>query len=87
MAEAGIEKFEADQWLGLFAPKGTPSPVIEKLVMEVNKVLASEDFGQVLANAGMTSAKTGKAETFDAFFKNDLTQWTNVVKIANIAPE
>lgn len=87
MAEAGIEKFEADQWLGLFAPKGTPSHVIEKLVMEVNKVLASEDFGQVLANAGMTSAKPGKAETFDAFFKNDLTQWTNVVKIANIAPE
>ena len=38
MAEAGVEKFEADQWLGLFAPKGTPASVIEKWVAEINRV-------------------------------------------------
>jgi tripartite-type tricarboxylate transporter receptor subunit TctC len=87
MAEAGLDKFEADQWLGLLAPKGTPPAVIDKLVSEVNKVLLLDDFGQALANAGMSSARPGKAESFDAYFKQDLTQWSNVVNTANIKPE
>jgi tripartite-type tricarboxylate transporter receptor subunit TctC len=87
MAEAGIEKFEADQWLGVFAPKGTPAAVIEKWVVETNKVLAQDDFNQSLANAGMSSAKQGKAESFDAYFKQDLLQWSQVVKAANITPD
>jgi tripartite-type tricarboxylate transporter receptor subunit TctC len=32
----------------------------------------------------MNSAKPGKPETFDAFFKQELTQWTKVVKDAGI---
>ena len=87
MAEAGVEKFEADQWLGLFAPKGTPASVIEKWVAETNKILAQDDFNQSLANAGMSSAKPGKAESFDAYFKQDLLQWSQVVKAANIKPD
>ncbi|NBY69080.1 MAG: tripartite tricarboxylate transporter substrate binding protein [Betaproteobacteria bacterium] len=87
MAEAGVDKFEADQWLGLFAPKGTPTNVIEKLVAEVNKVLVQDDFTQSLAGAGMNSAKPGKPESFDAYFKQDLAQWAQVVKSANITPE
>jgi tripartite-type tricarboxylate transporter receptor subunit TctC len=73
--------------LGLFAPKGTPSNVIEKLVAEVNKVLVQDDFTQSLAGAGMNSAKPGKPESFDAYFKQDLAQWAQVVKSANITPE
>jgi len=87
MAEAGMKDFEVDQWLGLLAPKGTPPAVVDKLVSEVNKVLLLEDFGQALANAGMNSAKPGKPETFDAFFKQELTQWTKVVKDAGIKLE
>jgi tripartite-type tricarboxylate transporter receptor subunit TctC len=87
MAEAGVEKFEADQWLGLFAPKGTSAAIIEKWVAETNKILAQDDFNQSLANAGMSSAKPGKAEGFDAYFKQDLMQWSQVVKAANITPD
>lgn len=87
MAEAGMKDFEVDQWLGLLAPKGTPPAVIDKLVSEVNKVLVQDEFGQALANSGMNSAKPGKPETFDAFFKQELVQWTKVVKAADIKPE
>ena len=87
MAEAGMKDFEVDQWLGLLAPKGTPATVVDKLVSEVNKVLAQDEFGQALANSGMHSAKPGKPETFDAFFKQELVQWTKVVKAADIKPE
>lgn len=87
MMEAGVDKFEADQWLGLLAPKGTPSEVVQKLAAEVNKVLAQDEYSAALANAGMTAAKAGKPEGFDAYFKQDLAQWTAVVKSAGIKPE
>ncbi len=87
MSEAGMDKFEADQWLGLLAPKGTPPAVVDRLVAEVNKVLVLDDFGLVLANAGMARAKPGKAETFDSYFKQDLLQWQTLVTAANIKPE
>lgn len=87
MMEAGVDKFEADQWLGLLAPKGTPYEVVQKLAVEVNKVLAQDEYSAALANAGMTAAKAGKPEGFDAYFKQDLAQWTAVVKSAGIKPE
>ena len=40
-----------------------------------------------MTNAGMHSAKPGKPEAFDAFFKQELGQWTKVVKAADIKPE
>ena len=87
MMEAGVDKFEADQWLGLLAPKGTPPEVVQKLAAEVNKVLAQEEYSAALANAGMSAAKPGKPEGFDAYFKQDLAQWAAVVKSAGIKPE
>jgi tripartite-type tricarboxylate transporter receptor subunit TctC len=87
MEEAGMGKFEAAQWLGLLAPKGTSSAVIEKWNVEINKVLAAAEFDSALANAGMTSAKPGSPQDFDAYFKQDLTQWSVLVKAANIKPE
>ena len=87
MAEAGMANFEVQQWMGLLAPNGTPSAVVDQLVNEVNKVLASNDFGLTLANSGTTSAKPGKAADFEAYFQQDLAMWTTVVKSANIQAE
>ena len=82
-----MKDFEVEQWLGLLAPKGTPVAVVDKLVGEINKVLMQEDFGLAMTNAGMHSAKPGKPEAFDTFFKQELVQWTKVVKAADIKPE
>jgi len=87
MSEAGMDKFEVQQWMGLLAPKGTPPAVMEHLVREVNKVLALNDYGQSLQSAGATSAKPGKPIEFETYFQQDLAQWTSVVKAANIQPE
>ena len=87
MAEAGMANFEVQQWMGLLAPSGIPSAVVDQLVNEVNKVLASNDFGLTLANSGTTSAKPGKAADFEAYFQQDLAMWTTVVKSANIQAE
>ena len=87
MAEAGMKEFEIQQWIGLMAPQGTPAAVVNRLVSEVNNVLALNEFGQALSSSGTNSAKPGKAADFDAYFKQDLAQWAGVVKAADIKPE
>jgi tripartite-type tricarboxylate transporter receptor subunit TctC len=87
MAEAGMKEFEIQQWIGLMAPQGTPAAVVNRLVSEVNTVLALNEFGQALSSSGTNSAKPGKAADFDAYFKQDLAQWLGVVKAADIKPE
>jgi tripartite-type tricarboxylate transporter receptor subunit TctC len=87
MAEAGMDKFEIQQWIGLMAPQGTPTTVTDRLVKEVNNVLALNEFGQALSSSGTNSAKPGKAADFDTYFQQDLAQWSSVVQSANIKPE
>jgi tripartite-type tricarboxylate transporter receptor subunit TctC len=87
MAEAGMKEFEIQQWIGLMAPQGTHAAVVNRLVSEVNTVLALNEFGQALSSSGTNSAKPGKAADFDAYFKQDLAQWVGVVKAADIKPE
>lgn len=87
MAEAGVAGFEADQWLGILAPRGLPRAVVDRLVGEVNKALAADEVRATLVNAGMTAAAPGTASAFDAYLKQDLAKWTAVVKAANIQSE
>ncbi len=87
MIEAGVPGFEADQWLGLLAPRGLPRLVGERLVAEVNKVLANDELRNVLLQAGMTPAAAGTSTAFEAMITQDLAKWSAVVKAQNIQPE
>lgn len=87
MAEAGVPKFEADQWLGYLAPRGTPRAVVERLVAEMNKALSSDEVRATLAQNGMSAAAPATPSEFGAYFKQDLAKWTNVVRVANIQPD
>jgi tripartite-type tricarboxylate transporter receptor subunit TctC len=87
MVEAGVPGFEADQWLGLLAPRGLPQAVGERLVAEVHKALASEELRQVLLKAGMTPAGAGTSAAFESMLRQDLAKWSAVVKTQNIRPE
>ena len=87
MAEAGVPDFDVDQWLGLLAPRGLPRPVADRLVAEVNKVLASDDFRAALAQSGMNAAAPGSAAAFEKMLKDDVVRWTAVVKAQGIQPD
>jgi tripartite-type tricarboxylate transporter receptor subunit TctC len=87
MAEAGVADFEADQWLGLLAPRGLPPAVAERLAGEANKALASEELRAALAQAGMSAAPAGTPAAFDAYLRRDLARWAALVKAQGIQPE
>ncbi len=84
MAEAGLPGFELVQWHALYAPKGTPAPIIAKLSAALEKALADpkvlarfDDFATVLFPA---SAR-GPAAT-DARLKSEVALWGKVIKDA-----
>jgi tripartite-type tricarboxylate transporter receptor subunit TctC len=87
MGEAGVADFEAEQWLGLLAPRGVPPAIADRLVAEAGKALASDEFRAALIAAGMSAAAPGTAASFAAYFRDDLAKWSALIRSANIKAE
>ena len=71
--------FYADAWSGLFAPKGTPRPVVDKLSNEVQRILRLPDVRDKLAALGAEPVGSTQAE-FAAHLKREIDKWAKVVK-------
>lgn len=72
--ESGVTGFESVGWFGLFAPKGTPIEIINKISTDALKALGSDDVEKQMAKigsepAGMTIAK------FTDFVNRDILKW------------
>ncbi|KAF1070690.1 tripartite tricarboxylate transporter substrate binding protein [Variovorax sp.] len=71
--------FYADAWSGLFAPKGTPQPVVDKLSAEVQRILKLPEVREKLAALGAEPVGSTQAE-FAAHVKKEIDKWAKVVK-------
>ena len=71
--------FYADAWSGLFAPKGTPPPVVDKLSAEVQRILKLPDVREKLAALGAEPVGSRQVE-FAAHVKKEIDKWAKVVK-------
>ena len=84
--EAGVSGYEYHTWFGIWAPKNTPQPIIEKLHAEVKKALADPGIQQrIAATAGEPSAM--ELKELDQFLKAEIAKWAEVVKRAGIKVE
>lgn len=52
VAESGFSDFDVQAWFALFAPKGTPEPVVQRLAAEVEKILKRPDIREKMAKLG-----------------------------------
>lgn len=84
MQEAGIAGYEASQWVGYLAPRGTPKSVIERFSSAVNKLLASDEVRESLARQGIDPDGSSTPASFAAFVQKDLAKWKAVVRDAKI---
>jgi tripartite-type tricarboxylate transporter receptor subunit TctC len=77
--ESGITRFEGESWFGLFAPAGTPQPIIDRLRREVATVTAEPDFDRYVArDAGrLLSVPPARQEQF---LKDELARWSALIK-------
>lgn len=79
IAESGYPGFYADAWSGLFAPKHTPKAIVDKLSVEVQRILKLPDVRERLAAVGAEAVGSSPAE-FSAHLKREIDKWGRVVK-------
>jgi tripartite-type tricarboxylate transporter receptor subunit TctC len=84
MDEAGVAGFEASQWLGYLAPRGTPPAIIAKLNAEVGKAISDPTVQATLARNGMDAAAPGTPEKFSSYLQDELEKWQRIVKQGGI---
>jgi tripartite-type tricarboxylate transporter receptor subunit TctC len=86
VAEAGVPGYDARTWYGLFAPAGTPQPIVDKLAAAANNALESADMKAKLASQGLEAAG-GTPVQFASFMRSESAKWAQVIKNANIKIE
>lgn len=82
-AEAGLPDYEVSTWYGLFAVKGTPPELVERMKTEVKKALASPELQNNWHNGG-SEIPTMSSSEFGAMLASEITRWNKVVKTANV---
>ena len=83
-AEAGLPNFTLEAWTGLFAPAGTPAPVVAKLSQEVKAALETPEARQRAAGQGV-ELRHMPPEAFAGFLKKELDYWGNTIRAAKIS--
>jgi tripartite-type tricarboxylate transporter receptor subunit TctC len=85
-AEAGLPGVEAIVWNGIFAPAGTPRPVLQILHREIVKAYNAPDVKKQVLDTG-SEVVADTPEEFAAFVRSESAKWTKVIRDANIKPE
>jgi len=78
-----VPGYEITQWWGLFAPIGTPAPIIDKLTKEIKEVVALEDVKKQFVTEGAEVDYMSPAD-FKPYLEENLAHWFKVVKTAKI---
>jgi tripartite-type tricarboxylate transporter receptor subunit TctC len=77
--EAGVPGYDATIWLGLMAPAGTPTPILEKLNAAINLAVKRPEIVDLWAKQGAAPMSMTTAE-FDSYLRGDIVKWAAVVK-------
>jgi len=83
LSEQGFPGFSALAWWGIFAPSGTPKPILDKFHAELVKALDQPDLRKTLTELGMDLVvSTPEAE--QKFLLGEMSRWGKVVRDNNI---
>jgi tripartite-type tricarboxylate transporter receptor subunit TctC len=86
-AEAGLPEYVVSGWNGLFAPKDTPKPIVDKLADALDKALDDETTRNRLAVLGCDipdKPKRGPTALL-ALVKSEIARWSPIIKAAGVA--
>ena len=86
IAEAGLPGFEVNVWYGLFAPRNTPSTILEKISLDVSTLVRNTEMRERFTALGVES-EGGSPGEFKAYFRNDVEKWRKVVRAARVSAD
>jgi tripartite-type tricarboxylate transporter receptor subunit TctC len=84
-AEAGMPEFQVSAWFALFAPKGTPNPILDRLSEALDRALDDEAVRKRIIGIGCEvpeKAKRGR-QALTTLLKKEIARWVPVIKAAN----
>ena len=70
LAESGLKGFNVSTWYGIFMPRNTPTPIVNKVNAEVNKLLAMPEVKEAILTQG-AEPKSMSVQAFEQFFQSD----------------
>lgn len=86
VAEAGLPGFEVTGWVGVLVPRGTPAPIVDRLVAEFTAVMALPEIKRVVSEMSSFVPPLGPAY-FAKFIQTETAKWREVVVGANLKAE
>ncbi len=86
LAESGFPGLVAYSWSGMFAPAGTPAPVVKQLTAAFQTVLKDADVRRKLEEAGFEVVGSD-GPALDAYVKTEFQRWDSFIKASNISLE
>jgi tripartite-type tricarboxylate transporter receptor subunit TctC len=85
LEEAGIPGYQAEAWLMLVAPAGTPAGIVSKLHAEVLAALALPESRDWIIKNGLTPAHARSAEELKQFVRSEIARWGRLIEQIGIA--
>jgi tripartite-type tricarboxylate transporter receptor subunit TctC len=85
-AEAGLPGYEVEAWFALFAPAGTPKPVVERLTSEIRKIVETEAFRKRVEEQGAFTWYMDPA-ALNSFVPKELDFWRETIQRNGIKPD
>ncbi len=86
VVESGYPGFDASLWLGFFAPKGTPAPILKRLQSELTAIAQSPEMKEQFERNGAEPLTNTPAE-FTKLIRTEIDKYTRVIKAAGIKLE
>jgi tripartite-type tricarboxylate transporter receptor subunit TctC len=86
VAEQGLKGYDTFEWYGLFAPSGTPKPIIEKLNREIVRIIALPEVQEKISAQGAV-AQSKSPEEFREFLLSEMNKWKALVEAINFKVE
>jgi tripartite-type tricarboxylate transporter receptor subunit TctC len=83
LAGSGLPDFDVSAWTGLFAPAGTPRPIIDRLNAETAAIAGDRDYAALIRSMG-TDVAASTPQAFAAFVHDDIARWTAVMARSGI---
>ena len=86
LSEAGVPGFEVVVWHGVYAPKGTPKPVVDKLIAALQSAIQDPAFVQRMSDLGSQVVPVTKATPAGLRdrLKTEIDKWTPIIRKAGV---
>ena len=86
ISEQGVPGYVTTIWLAFFVPAKTPAPIVDKINQDLRTIMQRPDVKERFNKLGLQAVSSSTQE-LDSLLKQELAQWSRVVRDANIKPE